>query len=124
MADDIGLDLGTATILIYGDGKILLEEPSVVAVNTYTGQVLAVGSEAYDMIGKTPDRTARCGPLADGVISDYEMTEKMLEQFLKKISKFSLIKPRVIVSVPSGVTEVEERAVIQATMEAGAGACT
>lgn len=83
-----------------------------------------VGAAARNMLGRTPGNVVAVRPLRDGVISDYEMTEKMLEQFLKKISKFSLIKPRVIVSVPSGVTEVEERAVIQATMEAGAGACT
>ena len=120
MADDIGLDLGTATILIYGDGKILLEEPSVVAVNTYTGQVLAVGSEAYDMIGKTPDRIRAVRPLADGVISDYEMTQQMIRYFLKKVSENNFFKPRVAVCVPSGITNVESRAVVEAAVTAGA----
>lgn len=118
---DIGIDLGTANVLVYEEGRgIVLREPSVVAVDKNTGKVLQVGAAARNMLGRTPGNVVAVRPLRDGVISDYEMTEKMLEQFLKKISKFSLIKPRVIVSVPSGVTEVEERAVIQATMEAGA----
>lgn len=117
---DIGIDLGTANVLVYEEGRgIVLREPSVVAVDKNTGKVLQVGAAARNMLGRTPGNVVAVRPLRDGVISDYEMTEKMLEQFLKKISKFSLIKPRVIVSVPSGVTEVEERAVIQATMEAG-----
>jgi len=89
-------------------------------VDKNSGKVLQVGSAARNMLGRTPGNIVAVRPLRDGVISDYEMTEKMLEQFLKKIERFALIKPRVIVSVPSGVTEVEERAVIQATMEAGA----
>ena len=121
LSRDIGIDLGTANILVYEEGKgIVLREPSVVAVDKNTGKVLQVGAAARNMLGRTPGNIVAVRPLRDGVISDYEMTEKMLDQFLKKISKFSLIKPRVIVCVPSGVTEVEERAVIQATMEAGA----
>lgn len=121
LSRDIGIDLGTANILVYEEGKgIVLREPSVVAVDKNTGKVLQVGAAACNMLGRTPGNIVAVRPLRDGVISDYEMTEKMLEQFLKKIVKFALIKPRVIVCVPSGVTEVEERAVIQATMEAGA----
>lgn len=104
---DIGIDLGTANILVYEEGKgIVLREPSVVAVDKNTGKVLQVGAAARNMLGRTPGNIVAVRPLRDGVISDYEMTEKMLDQFLKKISKFSLIKPRVIVCVPSGVTEV------------------
>ena len=105
---DIGIDLGTANVLVYEEGRgIVLREPSVVAVDKNTGKVLQVGAAARNMLGRTPGNVVAVRPLRDGVISDYEMTEKMLEQFLKKISKFSLIKPRVIVSVPSGVTEVD-----------------
>ena len=118
---DIGIDLGTANVLCYEEGRgIVLREPSVVAVDKNTGKVLQVGAAARNMLGRTPGNIVAVRPLRDGVISDYEMTEKMLEQFLKKINKFTLVKPRVIVSVPSGITEVEERAVIQAAMEAGA----
>ena len=117
---DIGIDLGTANVLCYVEGRgIVLREPSVVAVDKNTGKVLQVGAAARNMLGRTPGNIVAVRPLRDGVISDYEMTEKMLEQFLKKINKFTLVKPRVIVSVPSGITEVEERAVIQAAMEAG-----
>ena len=118
---DIGIDLGTANVLCYVEGRgIVLREPSVVAVDKNTGKVLQVGAAARNMLGRTPGNIVAVRPLRDGVITDYEMTEKMLEQFLKKINKFTLVKPRVIVSVPSGITEVEERAVIQAAMEAGA----
>ena len=121
LSRDIGIDLGTANVLVYEEGRgIVLREPSVVAVDKNTGKVLQVGAAARNMLGRTPGNIVAVRPLRDGVISDYEMTEKMLEQFLKKIIHFALIKPRVIVSVPSGVTGVEERAVIQATMEAGA----
>ena len=118
---DIGIDLGTANVLCYEEGRgIVLREPSVVAVDKNTGKVLQVGSAARNMLGRTPGNIVAVRPLRDGVISDYEMTEKMLEQFLKKINRFTLVKPRVVVSVPSGITEVEERAVIGAAMEAGA----
>lgn len=121
LSRDIGIDLGTANILVYEEGRgIVLREPSVVAIDKNTGKVLQVGAAARNMLGRTPGNVVAVRPLRDGVISDYEMTEKMLEQFLKKVVRFSLVKPRVIVCVPSGVTEVEERAVIQATMEAGA----
>ena len=105
---DIGIDLGTANVLCYVEGRgIVLREPSVVAVDKNTGKVLQVGAAARNMLGRTPGNIVAVRPLRDGVITDYEMTEKMLEQFLKKINKFTLVKPRVIVSVPSGITEVE-----------------
>ena len=121
LSRDLGIDLGTANILVYSEGKgIVLREPSVVAIDKNTGKVLQVGAAARNMLGRTPGNVVAVRPLREGVISDYEMTEKMLAQFLKKIIRYSLVKPRVVVCVPSGVTEVEERAVIQAAMEAGA----
>ncbi len=118
---DLGVDLGTANVLIYQEGKgIVLREPSVVAVDKLTGKVLQVGSAARNMLGRTPGNVVAMRPMREGVISDYEMTEKMLAEFFRKIMRYSILKPRVIVSVPSGVTGVEERAVIQAAQEAGA----
>ena len=118
---DLGVDLGTANILVYADGEgIVLREPSVVAIDKNTGKVLQVGAAARNMLGRTPGNVVAVRPLRDGVISDYEMTEKMLAEFFKKLIRYALVKPRVVVCVPSGVTEVEERAVIQAAMEAGA----
>lgn len=118
---DLGVDLGTTNVLIYAEGKgIVLREPSVVAVDKITGKVLQVGSAARNMLGRTPGNVVAMRPLREGVISDYDMTEKMLAAFFQKIMRYALIKPRVIVCVPSGVTEVEERAVIQSAMEAGA----
>jgi rod shape-determining protein MreB len=120
---DIGIDLGTASILVYIRGKgIVLREPSVISINKNTGQVLAVGDEARRMLGRTPGNIIAIRPLAEGVISDYEITEKMLKYFLNKVAGRRLFgKPRVIVCVPSGVTEVEKRAVLDAAAEAGAG---
>ncbi len=121
LSRDLGIDLGTANILVYEEERgIVLREPSVVAMDKNTGKVLQVGAGARNMLGRTPANVVAVRPLREGVISDYEMTEKMLTQFLKKIVRNSLVKPRVVVCVPSGVTEVEERAVIQAAMEAGA----
>lgn len=118
---DIGIDLGTATVLVYVKGKgVVLKEPSVVAIDTNTGKVLKVGAEAQSMIGRTPGNIVAIRPLRDGVISDYDTTEKMIRYFLKKVCKSSLCKPRVMVCVPSQVTEVEERAVIDAATQAGA----
>lgn len=118
---DLGVDLGTTNVLIYAEGKgIVLREPSVVAVDKITGKVLQVGSAARNMLGRTPGNVVAMRPLREGVISDYDMTEKMLAAFFQKIMRYALVKPRVIVCVPSGVTEVEERAVIQSAMEAGA----
>ncbi len=119
--EDIGIDLGTATVLVYIKGKgIVLREPSVVAMDTNTKTLLAVGSEAQRMLGRTPGNIVAIRPLRDGVISDYNMTERMLKYFLDKISKRRIFKPRVIICVPSGVTEVEKRAVVDAAQQAGA----
>ena len=125
MAPEIGIDLGTASVLVYVKNKgIVLNEPSVVAIDTTTGNVLAVGEEARMMLGRTPGSIVAIRPLREGVISDYQVTEKMLKYFIDKItggvSMFKFFKPKIMVCVPSGVTEVEKRAVIDATMEAGA----
>lgn len=121
LGEDIGIDLGTASVLVYIKGKgIVLKEPSVVAMDTATKTLLAVGLEAQRMLGRTPGNIVAIRPLRDGVISDYNMTERMLRHFLDKICKRRIFKPRVIICVPSGVTEVEERAVIDAAMQAGA----
>lgn len=122
---DIGIDLGTANVLVYVNGKgIVLEEPSVVAIEKNTNTVLAVGNEARKMIGRTPANIVAIKPLKDGVISDYEATEKMLKYFTEKIVEKKgfrrLVMPRIMVCVPTGVTEVEKRAVEEATREAGA----
>lgn len=122
---DIGIDLGTASVLIYVKGKgIVLQEPSVVAMDTNTGKILEVGEEAQNMLGRTPSNIVAVKPLKDGVISDYDMTEKMLKTFIQKVTGgvglFRFFKPQIIVCVPSGVTEVEKRAVVDATIEAGA----
>jgi len=119
----MGIDLGTANILVYLRGKgIVLREPSVVAISTYTKKVLAVGEEARLMIGRTPGNIVAIRPMSDGVIADYTTTEKMLEHLINKIvGRKRLFKPRVLICVPSGVTSVERRAVIQAAKEAGAG---
>ncbi len=118
---DIGIDLGTANILVYIKGKgIVLREPSVVAIDKNTNQVLAVGEEARRMLGRTPGNIVAIRPLRDGVISDYDVTEKMLRHFIKKVCKNHILKPRIIICVPSGVTEVEERAVQDASIQAGA----
>ena len=119
--NDIGIDLGTATVLVYVKGKgIVLKEPSVVAMDTNSKQLLAVGEEARRMLGRTPGNIVAIRPLRDGVISDYDMTERMLRHFLNIICKKRIFKPRVMICVPSGVTEVEERAVIDAATQAGA----
>lgn len=121
LGEDIGIDLGTASVLVYIKGKgIVLKEPSVVAMDTSTKTLLAVGEEAQRMLGRTPGNIVAIRPLRDGVISDYNMTERMLRYFLDKICKRRIFKPRVIICVPSGVTEVEERAVVDAAMQAGA----
>ena len=119
---DVGIDLGTASVLVYIKGKgIVLREPSVVAIDKNTNKVLAVGEEARRMIGRTPGNIVAIRPLRDGVISDYEITEKMLRYFLNKIvGRPFLFKPRIVVCVPSGATEVEKRAVLDAAYEAGA----
>lgn len=118
---DIGIDLGTASILVYISGKgIVLEEPSVVAIDKNKNTILAVGEEARKMIGRTPGNIVAVRPLREGVISDYDITEKMLKHFINKAVGKKFIKPRIAVCVPSRVTEVERRAVEDATHQAGA----
>jgi len=118
---DIGIDLGTATVLVFIKGKgIVLREPSVVALDKESGRLLKVGTEAQKMLGRTPGNIVAIRPLREGVISDYDMTERMIKEFLKKIVGFRLSKPRIVICVPSGITEVEERAVIDAGKQAGA----
>ena len=120
-SSDIGIDLGTATVLVYVKGKgIVLNEPSVVAVNKVTGKLVAVGTEAQETLGRTPDNIIAIRPLREGVISDYEMTELMIKEFIRKVQGFRLFKPNVVICVPSIITEVEERAVIDAGTQAGA----
>lgn len=121
-ARDIGIDLGTANTLVYVRGKgIVLREPSVVAIRRGTGQVLAVGEAAKRMIGRTPGDIVAIRPLKDGVIADFDVTQSMLRYFIRKaIPKGFLVRPRVVVGVPSGVTAVEERAVREAAIQAGA----
>ena len=118
---DIGIDLGTATVIAYIKGKgIVLREPSVVAVDNNTGDVLAVGQEARRMLGRTPGNIIATRPLKDGVISDYTVTEKMLKYFINKIGGKSIFAPRIMICIPSQVTEVEKKAVIDAASQAGA----
>lgn len=118
---DIGIDLGTATILVYVKGKgIVLREPSVVAIDKDTREVLAVGQEARKMLGRTPGNIIAIRPLKDGVISDYTITEKMLKYFIGKVCGRFVLAPRIMVCVPSCVTEVEKKAVIDAATHAGA----
>ncbi|MBZ4645007.1 MAG: rod shape-determining protein MreB [Petroclostridium sp.] len=119
---DIGIDLGTANTLVHVKNKgIVVREPSVVAMNKHTGEVLAVGDEAKNMIGRTPGNITAIRPMKDGVIADFDITQSMLKYFIRKVfSGPSLFKPRVVVCVPSGVTEVEKRAVEEATIQAGA----
>src|SRR5207344_3427692 len=121
---DMAVDLGTANTLVYVRGRgVVLNEPSVVAINTLTGAILAVGSEAKRMIGRTPSHIQAVRPLKDGVIADFDVTEKMLRYFIQRVHKRRLLaKPRVVVCVPSGITGVEQRAVEEAPMAAAIGA--
>ncbi len=120
--EDIAVDLGTASVLVYVNKEgIVLNEPSVVAIDNNTNRVIAVGTEAREMLGRTPGNIVAIRPLRDGVIAEYDVTEKMLKYFISKASKKkSFVKPRVMVCIPSGVTSVEERAVKQASLAAGA----
>ena len=121
VARDIGIDLGTASILVYVKGKgVVLREPSVVAIDKNTGKLLKVGTEAQNMLGRTPGNIVAIRPLREGVISDYDMTERMLREFIHKVAPTHFFKPRLVICVPSGITEVEERAVIDAGIQAGA----
>ncbi len=121
---DIGIDLGTANTLVYVRNRgILINEPSVVAIDRKTKKVLAIGSEAKEMVGRTPGNIVAIRPLRDGVISDFDVTEKMLDYFIHKVHERMFLRvprPRVVVGIPSGVTEVEKRAVYDATISAGA----
>ena len=118
---DIAIDLGTSNLLIYVRGKgITLREPSIVAVDKYTGRMLKVGQEAQKMLGRTPANIVAIHPVSAGVISDYDMTAAMLHELLGRVTSFSLFKPRVLVTVPSSITGAEERNVIDAVIEAGA----
>ena len=120
---DLGIDLGTSNVLVYVDGKgVVVREPSVVAMDKNSGKILQVGAAARNMLGRTPGNVVAMRPLKDGVISDHEMTVKLLQALFRKAIKTSMFnpKPRVVVCVPSGVTEVEERSVINAAIEAGA----
>lgn len=120
--EDIGIDLGTASVLVYVKNKgIVLNEPSVVALEKNSGQIIAVGEEARRMLGRTPGNIVAIRPMKEGVIADYDVTEKMLRYFISRaLSRRFFFKPRVMVGIPSGVTSVEERAVKQAAISAGA----
>ncbi|TET94325.1 MAG: rod shape-determining protein [Candidatus Zixiibacteriota bacterium] len=122
LSNDIGIDLGTANTLVYvGNQGIVLNEPSVVAVEKSTGKVLAVGAAAKEMTGRTPGGIAAIRPLKDGVIADFEISEKLIANFIRRVVKHRyLMKPRVVISVPSGITEVEKRAVRDSAENAGA----
>jgi len=124
ISKDVGIDLGTATTLVYVRGRgIVINEPSVVAINQKTGQILAIGEDAKKMVGRTPAHISATRPLVQGVISDFEVTEQMLRYFINKVHKGSfniLPRPRVIIGIPSGITEVEKKAVRDATLSAGA----
>ena len=118
---DIAIDLGTTSTLLYVRGKgVSMREPTVVAVDKVTGKLLKVGEDAEKMLGRTPANIVAIHPIASGVISDYDMTTRMLQELISRVTSFSFFKPRVIVTVPSSITGVEERAIIDATIEAGA----
>ena len=123
LSNDLGVDLGTSNVLIYADGKgLVVREPAVVAVDKNTGKVLQVGAAARNMLNRTPGNVVAMRPMKEGIVSDHEMTVRMLSEMFKAATKASVFtpKPRVVISVPSGVTEVEERSVINAAIEAGA----
>lgn len=121
LSKKIAIDLGTANSLVYvvGDG-VVLDEPTVVAVSISDSKVLAVGKDAQSMLGRTPGNIKASKPMRDGVIADYAVTEAMLKYFLRKVGAFGLFRPEVMICVPAGVTQVERRAVLGATMAAGA----
>lgn len=123
MSKDIGIDLGTANVLINVSGKgIVIDEPSVVAVDTNTNKVVAVGTEAYEMVGRTPGNIRVIRPLKDGVIADFDITEAMLSYFIEKLNvKGFMSKPNILVCAPTGVTSIEQKAIIQAAEKSGGG---
>ncbi|MCK4428152.1 MAG: rod shape-determining protein, partial [candidate division Zixibacteria bacterium] len=122
ISNDIGIDLGTANTLVFLRGQgIVLDEPSVVAIEVASKKVLAVGAKAKEMLGRTPEEIISIRPLKDGVIADFEITEKLLSNFIRRVVKHRyLMKPRIVISVPSGITEVEKRAVRDSAENAGA----
>lgn len=118
---DVAIDLGTANTIVYVKGKgIVVREPSVVAIDRYTGKVVAVGNEANEMIGRTPENITAVRPMKDGVIAEFDITQAMIKHFIQQAKVVNILKPRVVVSIPSGITEVERRAVEDAVMHAGA----
>ena len=118
---DIGIDLGTATVLVYVEGKgIAMREPSVVAIDKTTDKVIKVGKEAQEMVGRTPDGIVTVRPLKTGIVNQYEVTERMLQYFIRRACGKSLMPPRIMISVPTTISEVEERAILEAAGEAGA----
>src|SRR5664280_801100 len=119
-SNDLAIDLGTANTLVYVKGKgIVLDEPSIVAINKDTNKILAVGKEAKRMVGRTPGNIIAIRPLKDGVIADFETTEKMLRYFIQRVHKnVAFARPRIVICVPSGITAVERKAVIEATEQA------
>lgn len=120
IGSDMAIDLGTSSLKIYQDGKgIIVNEPSVIAVDSVTDEVVAVGSEAYDMLGRTSERVIVAHPLSNGVISDFSLAELLLSHYLKKLNTSKMFMPRVVVSVPCSITEVEKRAVVDAISAAG-----
>lgn len=121
LSRDIAIDLGTATVLVHVQDKgIVMREPCVVAIDKATDRVIKVGNEAQDMLGRTPDGIAALRPLKDGVINQYDVTLKMLQYFIRRACSKTLLPPRVMISVPASISEVEERAILEATAEAGA----
>lgn len=118
---NVAIDLGTANTIIYVKGRgIVVREPSVVAIDRYTGKVVAAGEEANKMIGRTPDNIIAIRPMKDGVIADFDITQAMIKHFIRKAKVVGILKPRVVVCIPSGITEVERRAVEEAVFQAGA----
>ncbi len=121
LSRDIGIDLGTATVQVFVQGKgIVMREPSVVAIDKSTDKVIKVGKEAQDMLGRTPDSISALRPLKDGMINEYDVTLKMLQYFIRRACGRTILPPRIMISVPSGMTEIEERAILDAAREAGA----
>ncbi len=121
---DMGIDLGTANTLVYVKGKgVVLDEPSIVAIDKDTNKILAVGKEAKRMVGRTPGNIVAIRPLKDGVIADFETTEKMLRYFIQRVHRnVAFARPRIVICVPSGITAVERKAVVEAAEQAGARA--
>src|SRR5689334_17817864 len=121
-SSDLAIDLGTANTLVYAKGRgIVVSEPSIVAINKITNKVEAVGKEAKEMLGRTPGNIIAIRPMKDGVIADFEVTEAMLRYFITRVhNRRTLVKPRIIIGVPSGITEVEKRAVRDSALAAGA----